>query len=209
MKALRYGESAVLLDGLTSAEILTVQRRLTSQEFPGLLDVVPAMSTLLVEFDPDQVTAAQVIGWVRELPVSTVEPPSGPVISIRVSYDGADLEPLADSLGMSTDELIRRHSAPEYTAAFCGFTAGFAYLVGGDPALNVPRRAVPRTRVPAGSVAIAERFSAVYPRSSPGGWHLLGHTRAVLWAIEAAEPALIRPGRRVRFVHQTDEDGPG
>jgi KipI family sensor histidine kinase inhibitor len=98
------------------------------------------------------------------------------------------------------DDVIERHQAPTYACAFCGFAPGFAYLTGLDAALHLPRRPTPRTRVPAGSVAIAAEYSAVYPSVSPGGWHLIGRTDATLWDVERPLPAAIVPGTRVRFV---------
>ncbi len=101
---------------------------------------------------------------------------------------------------MSRQEVVERHTAPTYRCAFCGFAPGFAYLTGLDPALHLPRRPTPRTRVPAGSVAIAAEYAAVYPSASPGGWHLIGHTDATMWDATRDEPALVRPGTLVRFV---------
>jgi KipI family sensor histidine kinase inhibitor len=98
------------------------------------------------------------------------------------------------------DDVIALHSSATYVAAFCGFAPGFTYLTGLDPRLQLPRRPTPRTRVPAGSVAMATRFTAVYPAASPGGWNLLGHTDAVPWDVEREKPALIEPGDRVQFV---------
>jgi KipI family sensor histidine kinase inhibitor len=103
-------------------------------------------------------------------------------------------------LGLGVDDLIRRHSAMRYRVAFCGFAPGFAYLSGLDPALHVPRLAEPRTAVPAGSVAIAGEFTAVYPRRSPGGWRLLGTSQAQLWQLDRDPPSLLTPGTAVRFV---------
>ena len=98
-------------------------------------------------------------------------------------------------------EVAARHAAPTYTCAFCGFAPGFAYLVGLDPALHLPRRATPRTRVPAGSVAIAAEYTAVYPSASPGGWHLLGHTTLALWdPLPRTRRRCVEPGTSVRFV---------
>jgi KipI family sensor histidine kinase inhibitor len=101
---------------------------------------------------------------------------------------------------MSVEEVVRTHTAPEYTAAFLGFQPGFAYLVGGDERLQVPRRDEPRQRVPEGSVAVAGPYSGVYPREGPGGWQLLGTTTAVLFDPDARPPALLAAGDRVRFV---------
>ncbi len=95
---------------------------------------------------------------------------------------------------------MRRHTAVDYLVAFLGFTPGFPYLVGLDPALHVPRRATPRTRVPAGSVGLAGSQTGVYPTASPGGWQLIGRTEAVLFDPDRDPPALLAPGDRLRFV---------
>ena len=118
---------------------------------------------------------------------------------IDVVYDGADLTEVAGLTGMAAGEVIAAHTGTPWRVGFGGFAPGFAYLVGGDPRLHVPRRAEPRTRVPAGSVALAGEFSGVYPRESPGGWQLIGRTDAVLWDVERPQPALLTPGMWVRF----------
>ena len=110
----------------------------------------------------------------------------------------------ADALGLSVEELIRRHTSATYTVAFCGFSPGFAYLRGLDPALHVPRRPTPRTKVPAGSVAIAAGYSCVYPTSSPGGWHLLGRSDVRVFDVDRPEPALLRPGMTVSFTEKAE-----
>ena len=120
-------------------------------------------------------------------------------VEIDVTYDGADLEEVARLAGITPDEVVAAHTAAPMRVGFGGFAPGFAYLVGGDERLNVPRRADPRTRVPAGSVALAGEFSSVYPRESPGGWQLIGHTDAVMWDIDRDPPALLTPGSWVRF----------
>jgi KipI family sensor histidine kinase inhibitor len=101
--------------------------------------------------------------------------------------------------GRSEDEVVALHSSAEYRVGFCGFMPGFGYLLGLPPELQLPRRSTPRTRVPAGSVAMAAEFSAVYPSASPGGWHLLGTTDLMLWDESRHVPALLVPGTRVRF----------
>jgi KipI family sensor histidine kinase inhibitor len=121
------------------------------------------------------------------------------MVTIDVRYDGADLAEVAERCGLSVSDVVELHSEAEYTVAFCGFMPGFAYLVGLPPALHLPRRETPRTRVPAGSVAIAAEFASVYPRQSPGGWHLLGTTDVELWHDDAEPPALLTPGTTVRF----------
>ena len=116
-----------------------------------------------------------------------------------MTYDGPDLAAVAADTGLTVAEVIARHTAPAYTVGFIGFAPGFAYLIGLDPVLHVPRHASPRTRVPAGSVGIAGEFTGVYPRASPGGWQLLGRTNAALWDLARERPALLEPGVAVRF----------
>lgn len=165
---------------------------------PGLLEVVPGAHTVLVRFDPDRTTAATVARHVAEAASSgAVRRPREHFLDVR--YDGADLAEVAEVTGLSAAEVIQRHSSRTYTAEFCGFSPGFAYLSGSDPHLHLPRRTTPRTRVEPGSVAIADRYTAVYPTASPGGWHLLGTTAAALFDPARTDPALIRPGDRVRF----------
>jgi KipI family sensor histidine kinase inhibitor len=121
------------------------------------------------------------------------------LVRIPVVYDGPDLAEVADRSGLSAAEVIAAHTGPTWRVAFAGFAPGFAYLVGGDGRLAVPRRESPRTRVPPGSVALAAGYSAVYPRASPGGWQLIGHTDSAMWDLTRDPPALLRPGQRVQF----------
>jgi KipI family sensor histidine kinase inhibitor len=101
--------------------------------------------------------------------------------------------------GLDENAVVTAHTATPWTVGFGGFAPGFAYLTGGDPRLHVPRRVTPRAKVPAGSVGLAGDFSGVYPRSSPGGWQLIGHTEVELFDVERNPPALLQPGMRVRF----------
>jgi KipI family sensor histidine kinase inhibitor len=121
-------------------------------------------------------------------------------VEIPVRYDGEDLQHIAELASLSVDDLIALHAGGEYFAEFCGFAPGFSYLSGLPDALHFARRSTPRTRVPAGAVAIAAGYCAVYPRESPGGWHLLGTTSLVMWDAARASPATLEPGTRVRFV---------
>jgi KipI family sensor histidine kinase inhibitor len=116
-----------------------------------------------------------------------------------VRYDGEDLQSMARMLDLEAAELVRRHAAAEYTVAFLGFAPGFAYLTGLDEALKLPRRADPRTRVPAGSVAVADGYTGIYPLATPGGWHILGRCEAMLFDPGRTTPALLSPGDLVRF----------
>ena len=131
---------------------------------------------------------------------ATVADPGEGVVEIPVRYDGPDLDEVAHLTGLSRDEVVRAHTGSTWRVGFGGFAPGFAYLVDGDPRLRVPRRAEPRTRVPVGSVALAGEFSGIYPQDSPGGWQLVGTTDAVLWDVDRDPPALLTPGRSVRFV---------
>ncbi|MDQ2748781.1 MAG: 5-oxoprolinase subunit PxpB [Pseudonocardiales bacterium] len=197
LRLLPYGDRAVLVEVADPTVLLGLSE--TANDTPGVLETVPAARTLLVRFDP-HVTSAAAIGAVldahRAHPART---PARRPIELRVHYDGADLTRVADEIGISVEELIGRHTAAEYTVAFCGFAPGFAYLSGLHPSLHVGRLAEPRTEVPTGSVGVAGEFTGVYPRSSPGGWRLLGRTAATLWDTAREQPALLTPGRRVRF----------
>jgi len=170
----------------------------------GVSDVVPAETTLLVRCDHSGAQRAlqsqleEIISNYEDTPSRASREP----IEIAVIYDGADLAFVADACSLSEEEVIQRHLAPTYVAAFCGFAPGFAYLSGLDPTLQLPRRETPRTKVPAGAVAIAATYSAVYPQESPGGWHLIGSTTTEPWDVAREPPALIEPGRQVRFVRQ-------
>lgn len=122
------------------------------------------------------------------------------VHTVPVRYDGADLDEVAERVDLTRDDVIQRHSSREYHVLALGFLPGWAYLGPLDPALRLPRRTTPRTRIPAGAVAIAGLQTGVYPRVSPGGWHLIGTTDVVLFDVNREQPALFRPGDRVRFV---------
>lgn len=165
----------------------------------GVVDLVPAARTVLVTFGADT-SYQRLVDEVRSRQVgATATSENGPRVEIAVSYDGADLPEVARRTGLDESEVVRRHQLGDYVVAFGGFSPGFAYLVGGDPELRVPRRDTPRTRVPAGSIALADEFTGVYPREGPGGWQLIGSTDAVLWDLSREPPALLGPGTRVRF----------
>ncbi len=162
----------------------------------GLDEVVPGHRTVLVigaagPGELSRVVEAALVGRAKQREPATIE--------IAVAYDGPDLDEVAGLTGLSPEEVVARHAAATYTVAFLGFAPGFGYLVGLDPQLVVPRRAKPRERVPAGSVAIAGPYSGVYPRETPGGWRLLGRTDATLFDPLRAPPALLAAGDHIRF----------
>jgi len=199
MRFLPAGRQGLLVECADTDEVVGLHTALRHAVPAGVLDAVPAARTLLVTFD-DGVTgrdrlATQISG------LSTVpgQAEREETVEIAVTYDGEDLSDVARLTGLDEAEVVRRHLDGQYVVAFCGFAPGFAYLVGGDPALEVPRRSTPRTRVPAGSVALAGEFTGVYPRQGPGGWQLIGRTEATLWDLEQEPPALLAPGTRVRF----------
>lgn len=188
----------------TVLDLAAAITRAVDAEEPGfaeVLDVVPAAETVLV-------TVTEGAGVERLRPALlalTVEPGVGApaqatVVEIGVRYDGPDLDEVAQRTGLSVADVIAAHTGTEWRVGFGGFAPGFAYLVGGDERLRVPRRDEPRTSVSAGAVGLAGEFSAVYPRASPGGWQLIGHTDLVMWDVDRDPPALLTPGTVVRFV---------
>ena len=196
VRLLPCGRRALLVE---LDDVLGFQEALSRLEPAGVEELVPAARTLLVRFDPAVTDAGRLGALLREVsPVDTAVSASAEVV-IPVRYDGEDLADVAAEAGLSVSEVISRHSEGSYVSAFCGFAPGFAYLSGLDPVLHVSRRSTPRTRIPAGSVAIAGEYSAVYPRASPGGWRLLGRTDVPVWDVDRDPPNLLPPGTRVRF----------
>lgn len=197
MRLLPYGDRALLAEVDDNPTVLALRDAVAAK--PGVLNTVPASRTLLVEFDPGLTSAQAIRATLTSADAAPRPTSAGPLVEIDVRYDGADLHAVAHDLRLSGDEVVRRHADATYTVAFCGFSPGFAYLTGLDPALHVPRLPAPRTSVPAGAVGIAAEYTGVYPRSSPGGWRLLGHTDAPLWDTSRTPPALLTPGTTVRF----------
>lgn len=165
----------------------------------GVVDVVPAARTVLV-VAADHESCARAARLVPGVDATGGSRPPGDEVVITVDYDGDDLGDVALRTGLSVAEIVAAHVGATYRVEFCGFAPGFAYLSGLPEQLRLPRRSTPRRRVPAGSVAIAAEWSAVYPTPSPGGWHLLGRTDAVLFDVDRPRPATLVPGTTVRFV---------
>jgi KipI family sensor histidine kinase inhibitor len=186
------GDRASLIEVPDNASAVRLARLLRAER-PDLVDVVVGHTTVLVTWAGE----APELG---ELSIASEPGPAGRLIEIPVVYDGPDLDEVAQLRGLSPEEVVARHTGVEHVAAFLGFQPGFAYLIGGDALLQVPRREVPRTQVPGGTVAIAGPYSGVYPRDSPGGWRLLGSTASVMFDPARDPPALLAPGDRVRFV---------
>lgn len=166
----------------------------------GVREAFAGYSTVTIHFDPDRTSfsalRAAVTKLLKEKPRVG---PSGRLHRIPVSYDGPDLAESAELLGLTATELVRRHSQPIYRVFMVGFVPGFAYLGPLPVGLQLPRRRVPRTHVPAGSVAIAGEQTGVYPLPTPGGWHLIGRTSLPMFLPDNDPPTLLRPGDRVKF----------
>jgi KipI family sensor histidine kinase inhibitor len=200
VRLLPYGSRAVLVELGSLEEVVGLHRALDAERPAGVVDLVPAARTLLITVDPDRTTPAAVERAVRAVDVRAQAPAGGALVEVPVTYDGADLDEVAAGLGVTPAELVARHAARPWTVAFCGFLPGFGYLVQPGGGWAVPRRATPRTAVPAGSVALAGEFSGVYPAASPGGWQLIGRTALDVFDLDRDPPALLAPGARVRFV---------
>lgn len=202
---LRFGTG---IDAATNARVHAAVRTLRDANLPGVTDIAPAYASLLVRFDPlapgsDEVREAVAAALQHDRKHAGRDAtPDVQYADIPVCYGGehgADLATVAGRVGLSPDEVIARHAGGAYTVAMLGFAPGFAYLLGLDPTLHVPRRANPRTRVPAGSIAIGGAQTGIYPRELPGGWNLIGRTPLVLFDPARERPCLLAPGDRVRF----------
>ncbi|MFF2851187.1 allophanate hydrolase subunit 1 [Streptomyces sp. NPDC058001] len=200
MRPLPVGDRALLVELDSGDDAQALHAELLRRRSAGTLrvrEIVPAARTVLLDGldDPS--------GLAADLPSWKVPPPrahASDVVEIPLRYDGPDLADVAALWGVGADEVARVHAAAEFRVAFCGFAPGFGYLTGLPERYDVPRRATPRTTVPAGSVALAGPYTGVYPRSSPGGWQLIGTTDAVLWDPARVPAALLAPGTRVRFL---------
>jgi KipI family sensor histidine kinase inhibitor len=166
----------------------------------GLVVVIPAARTVLLDGVADQAAlAAEIRSW------SIVPSPqaTGQVVEIECRYDGPDLGEVGRQWGIQPEQVAAIHSALSHAVAFCGFVPGFPYVAGLGGGREVTRRDRPRAAVPAGSVALGDEYTGIYPRSSPGGWQIIGHTDAVMWDPGRDPAALLQPGDRVRFVDVT------
>lgn len=192
------GTRAVLAELNSIEEVLALQDMLTKAPFPGQVDVVPAAKTVLVV--GESAVATRAIGaMLIDLELVAPERTESRLVVVDTVYDGSDLAAVAELTGLSVEGVVAAHTQQTWSVAFAGFAPGFAYMVGENQVLRVPRRASPRTAVPAGSVALADEYSAVYPRSSPGGWQLIGRTGASMWDLDRPQPALVRTGDRVNY----------
>lgn len=213
------GDCAVLIrfgtriDAQLNQHVHRAAAALRVADLPGIANIVPAYASIAVHYDPCAWAApGDTAGAYARLATRLSEfvdnarfvdnDTGSAAVEIPVCYGadfGPDLEHLAHQAGLHADAVIARHCAPEYRVAMLGFAPGFPYLLGLDPALRVPRRTSPRTRVPAGSVAIGGAQAGIYPRELPGGWQIIGRTPLRLFDPARAPPALLAPGQRLRF----------
>jgi KipI family sensor histidine kinase inhibitor len=197
-RVLPYGDRALLVEVEGPDDVAGVRRALEESPLPGQCELVPAARTVLVVLDRPPTDLDVTV--LRRLPAPAAGPEgTAAPVTLPVVFDGPDLAEVAGLVGRGVPELVAVLTAVEFTVAFGGFAPGFGYLTGLPEELHVPRRATPRTRVPAGSVALAGPYAGVYPRASPGGWQLVGRTDAVLFDVDREPPALLAPGARVRF----------
>lgn len=204
MRILTASDRSLLVEAADLDEAMRLN--LAWEGVPGVIERIPGARTVLVRFDPLRVSARELSAVLSRTRVDAGHAPHTGEVTIPVRYDGEDLDEVARLLGVSAEEVVNRHLAAGWQVAFSGFAPGFGYAVGADPLFDVPRRSSPRTRVPAGSVALAGHFTGVYPRESPGGWQLIGRTDAVMWDIDRDPPALLSPGTLVRFVRDPSRE---
>lgn len=197
MRVLPCGDRAVLLDCSTLEE--------AAGWFKALAELEPVLGarTVLLRGKPSELRSVVA----SRKPATDADDGNDQELVVQVSYDGPDLTEVAELTGLSEDEVIAAHTETPWTVAFGGFAPGFAYLVGGDARLRVPRRTTPRPSVPAGAVGLAGEFSGIYPRSSPGGWQLIGRTELELFDVRRDPPAVLQPGMRVRFEASSSGEG--
>jgi KipI family sensor histidine kinase inhibitor len=203
------GDSALLLeldaviDPAVNARAIGIAAAIAARRIAGVRDVIPTYRSVAVHFDPLATDVAALMTSMREAINCSPAPQDGRLIEVPVSYggeDGPDLSDVAAFAGLSTQDVIARHCATEYRVFMLGFLPGFAYMGTVDDAIAAPRKATPRTRVPAGSVGVAGRQTGVYPRQSPGGWQLIGRTSLLVFDPSREPASLFAPGDRVRFV---------
>lgn len=188
----------------TNARVHSLARAIEEAGVDGVVDLIPAYDSLLVQYDATAVSMGDLQERVVELDSKRVESTEGGrVVELPVLYGGEygpDIERVAEHAAMSVDEVIGLHSGTEYLVYMLGFTPGFPYLGGLDDRLATPRVATPRLEIPGGSVGIAEAQTGVYPLTSPGGWNIIGRTPLSLFDPTREPPSLLAPGDLVRFV---------
>lgn len=205
MRFLPIGPRAFLAELDDLDQTMQLFDALQANPVPGIAEMVPGARTLLIRTEAGvaaDAAMARAISACQLAGPDTTSSGTGEVIELPMTYNGEDLADVAKHMGLTVAEVVAAHQAAIWQVAFCGFAPGFAYMVGDDLRFKLPRRKTPRTRIPAGAVALADRFCGVYPQASPGGWQLIGRTAVPMWDLNRQPPALLRPGVRCRFVQR-------
>jgi KipI family sensor histidine kinase inhibitor len=197
------GTAAVLAEVADLEEMMALYRGLQqARDTPGghgITELVPAVRTVLIEFDPAITTARRVAELAAEQSLTAVPDDAGDVVTIQAVYDGPDLDATCEALGMTRAAFVLWHTEVRWRVAFTGFAPGFGYLVSPGHTVSIPRLREPRTKVPAGSIAMADVFTGIYPTESPGGWRIVGRTDHLLFDVDRPQPVTLTPGTAVRF----------
>ena len=203
MRFLPIGPRTLLAELADLDETLALFDALNADPIAGVAEIIPAARTLMIRTAPgiaaDGRLAAEVMAR-KPAPGTAPAARAMETVELPVIYDGEDLADVARLMDLTVPEVIAAHQATTWQVAFCGFAPGFAYMTCDDARFDLPRRPSPRTRIPAGSVALAGRFCGIYPQETPGGWQLIGRTEVPMWDLTRDPPALLRPGVRCRFV---------
>lgn len=195
-----FGDAALLVEVGSPERAQALAASLRREPLADVIEAVPGLESVLVELDPMGPSPATLMPELEErIAALEADLPVGRLHTIPVTYDGPELDDVAELTGMAPDAVVELHAGTELRVLFCGFAPGFAYLGDLPPALHVERLATPRTRTPPGSVAIAGAMSAIYPADLPGGWRVIGRTDVALFDPRRDPPALLLPGDRVRF----------
>lgn len=187
-----------------NARVHALARELLAAPLPGVTDIVPSYTTLYLEYDRGRLNERAVRAWAERKERHATET-TGRTVTVPVRYDGADLATIAAEAGLEVAEVIRRHAAVDYRVYALGFTGGFPFMGEVDPTIRSPRLEVPRERVEANSVAIADAQGGIYPLAAPGGWKLVGTALDPVYDPHREHPFLFEAGDAVRFV---PADGP-
>ena len=200
MRFLSVNQDSLLVELSDLQETMMLYQHLQQAKHPYIVEMIPAASTVLIEFNQFYIDAPDLIQWIKAQKIQHSQWSTHRQVVIDVHYDGADLHELSELLAMTPQELIHRHTQSVWQVAFIGFAPGFAYLNSSEqPFASVPRLSSPRKKIPAGSVALAGEYSGIYPKDSPGGWQLIGHTSTKMWDLQREPAALLLPGTQVQF----------
>ncbi|MCF8999882.1 urea amidolyase family protein [Acinetobacter nectaris] len=204
MRFLSVSVNSFLIEFKHLSETTNFFRQLKQLNHPAILDMIPAEKTIFIQFSNLIIQQKELIDWLSKQEIKDLTAELGREVVIPVSYQGMDLGQVAEFLGITVNEVIRRHTESEWKVAFIGFAPGFGYLNSENkPFGSIPRLNSPRKQIPMGSVALAGEYAGIYPKNSPGGWQLIGHTDERMWDIHRDPPALLLPGNRIFFKKNT------